>query len=39
MMVTFKLSKNGAPLNCERAVESAKQESPDQPSVGGVPDV
>jgi len=38
MIVTFKLSKKGAPLSAERAVEAAKSRSPVQRSVGGVPE-
>jgi hypothetical protein len=38
MIVTFKRSKKGAPLVSERAVEAAKQRSPVQRSVGGVPE-
>jgi hypothetical protein len=29
----------GAPLIAKRAVDSANRDSPDQPSVGGVPEV
>ena len=35
----FQTEQKGAPLLAERAVGSANTNSPDQPSVGGVPEV